>query len=75
MGLSARCQRRTPNTGDNRHACARTSSSAQGVAWRQHVCGVPILCVSVQETMCLSVKVLDLCGSVSLKGVRELPWA
>lgn len=33
------------------------------------MCGVPILCVSVQD-MCLSVKVLDLCGRMSLKGVH-----
>lgn len=47
------------DAGDDGHARARTSSSAHRRAWRRHVCGVPILCVSVQETMYLCVKVLE----------------
>ena len=41
------------DAGDDGHAraCTSSSSSAHRRAWRRHVCGVPILCVSMQETM------------------------
>lgn len=39
---------------DDGLACIRTGPRAHGRAWRRCVCGVPVLCVRMQEVMSVS---------------------